>query len=83
MKTPLWIPGDPWVICDRCSFAIRMSQSWKTWDGLRVCRADWEPRHPQDFVQGRVDVQNVPDGRPEPADSFLDVNEVTEAGLKP
>ena len=71
MKVPSWVPGDPWIICDRCGFAVRMSQSRKTWDGLRVCPEDWEPRQPQDFVRGRIDKQAVYDGRPEPADSFL------------
>jgi hypothetical protein len=54
-----------------------MSASRKTWSGLRVCWEDWETRHPQDFVRGRIDQQAVYDGRPEPADSFLDVGEVT------
>jgi hypothetical protein len=43
----------------------------RTWDGLFVCRADWETRHPQDFVRGRKDIQNVPNPRPEPAEDFI------------
>lgn len=43
----------------------------RTWDGLYVCRADWETRHPQDFVRGRKDVQNVPNPRPESVDDFI------------
>jgi hypothetical protein len=39
----------------------------RTWDGLFVCLADWETRHPQDFVKGRKDIQNVPNPRPEPS----------------
>jgi len=83
MKTPSWQPGDPWIICDRCGFAIRMSASRKTWEGLRVCPEDWEPRQPQDFVRGRIDQQAIIDGRPEPAVLYLSPGDVTEGSLKP
>jgi hypothetical protein len=66
-----YIPGDPWCICDLCGFRYRMSQTLKTWDGLRVCRADWYPKHPQLDVRGVKDVQAVIDGRSEPADVFI------------
>lgn len=46
-----------WVICDRSGFAIRESDSRKTWDGLVVAKEYWEPRHPQDFVRARADDQ--------------------------
>jgi hypothetical protein len=36
-----------------------------------VCREDWEPRQPQDFVRGVADQQAVPWSRPEPADRFI------------
>jgi hypothetical protein len=66
-----YIPGDPWAICDRCGFQVRMSQTKKTWDGLRVCIPDWEPKHPQLTIRGRVDRQMVVDGRPEPAPVYV------------
>lgn len=66
-----YIPGDFWRICDECGFKYRASQTFKRWDGLIVCRADWETRHPQDFVRGRKDIQNVPNPRPEPAEVFV------------
>jgi hypothetical protein len=71
MSVPGYSPGDFWRICDRCGFQKRASQTFKTWDGLYVCEADFEPRHPQDFVRGRVDRQNVPDPRPEPLDNII------------
>jgi hypothetical protein len=43
----------------------------RTWDGLFVCRDDWETRHPQDFVRGRKDIQNVPNPRPEAATVYV------------
>jgi hypothetical protein len=65
-------PGDFLRICDVCGFACYASQTRKRWDGAWVCLADWEPRHPQDFVRGGTDNQTVPEPRPEPADGFTD-----------
>lgn len=64
-------PGDFWRICQRCGFKCRQSNTAKEWTGLIVCMACFEPRHPQDFVRGRKDIQTVPDPRPEPVDAFL------------
>lgn len=69
--------GDNNVICDVCGFKVKASQTRRRWDGLVVCREDWEPRHPQDFVRGRRDRQVPAVIRPEPADKFLTDNEVT------
>lgn len=66
-----YIPGDFWRCCDECGFDYRASQTFKRWDGLWVCRADFETRHPQDFVRGRKDVQNVPNPRPETDGPFI------------
>jgi len=67
----MYIPGDHWLICDRCGFKTRRSQAQKTWDGLMVCFKDWEPRHPQDYmVKGVPDGKFVVDARPRPADVF-------------
>ena len=54
-----------------------------TWDGLRVHKDFWEPRHPQDFVRSRPDDQSVRDARPEGEDQFSDVypNQVTKDDL--
>lgn len=61
---PGWRPGDYWMVCDICGFDYRRSQMKQRWDGLWVCGADWEPRHPQDFVKGVPDRQNPPVVRP-------------------
>jgi len=70
-----YVRGDHWKICDVCGFRKRASETSKRWDGLMVCREDWEPRHPQDHVRGRIDRQTVPDPRSEPADVFIDESE--------
>jgi hypothetical protein len=66
--------GGNYIICDECGFKIRASESRKRWDGLRVCQADYEPRHPQDFVRGRHDKQRADVTRPEPTDVFVTVD---------
>lgn len=66
------ISGDPWVQCDRCGRRVRLSQSKKTWDGLRVCIPDWDPKHPQLSIRARVDRQAVYDGRPQSPDRFVE-----------
>ncbi|MFB6449254.1 hypothetical protein [Bradyrhizobium tunisiense] len=71
MSGPSYIAGDFWRICDRCGFRKRASQTFRTWDGLYVCNEDFETRHPQDFVRGRKDIQNVPHARPEPLDNVI------------
>lgn len=59
------------AICDRCGFKFKSSQIRKEWNGLRTCRACWEPRHPLDFVRGKPDSQTVPWSRPD-TDTFAD-----------
>ena len=79
--TERYVHGDFNVICDRSGFKVKASETMMTWDGLRVRRKDWEPRHPQDFVRGVRDIQSVKNGRPEATDTFLDDNDVTRESL--
>lgn len=64
-------PGDFLRDCDRCGFTLYASETKQQWDGLIVCEPCFETRHPQDFVRGRADRQNVPLPRPVPAYSYL------------
>lgn len=66
-----YVKGDFWRVCDVCGFEYRASQTRKRWDNLIVCQADFEERHPQDFVRGRADRQTVPDPRPETVDIVI------------
>lgn len=65
-------PGDWRAICDVCGFEYYGSQLHRRWDGLYVCYADWEPRHPQDYVKGVRDRQRVPFSRPDPDAVYID-----------
>lgn len=64
-------PGDFWRIDDRTGSKVRSSDTVKQWDGLIVHRDEFEERHPQDFVRGRIDKQRVHDPRPEPTDNII------------
>lgn len=60
------------AICDRCGGKRLNTELRREWQGLMVCRDGcWEPRHPMDKMKGRVDRQNPPWVRPEPADTFI------------
>lgn len=45
--------------CDVCSGKFKSDQLKKRWDGFMVCLKDWEPRHPQDFLQSVPETSNV------------------------
>lgn len=53
------------VICDYSGIEVKAEDTRMTWDGLRVKRDWWEPRHPQDFVAVLRDKQSVPNPRPD------------------
>jgi hypothetical protein len=46
-----WNSGDWKICCDVCAKEILASEAKHRWDGLIVCEADWEPRHPMDFIK--------------------------------
>lgn len=62
------------AICDRCGFKYKAEQIKKEWNGLRVCKECWEPRHPQEFVRGRKDDSSVDWTRSEGADVETDTS---------
>ena len=66
--------GDHKAVCDICGFLFHASKLKKQWDGLYVCKDDWSPRHPQDFVRGRKDDQTVAWTRSEGADVETDTS---------
>lgn len=37
--------------CDSCGFVFKAIELRPRWDGLMVCKKDWEPRHPLDFYR--------------------------------
>lgn len=78
---PRYDKGDWNAICDICGREFKASTLRKRWDNFMVCRDDWEPRQPQDFVRGVVDTQVPPWTRPENSDTFIPVDgPVQQAG---
>ena len=67
-----YVPGDNWCICDLSGIKVLQSQTVKTWDGLRVKKEYWYPRHPQLDIKGVPDHMEVIDGRPEQPDHYVD-----------
>lgn len=78
-----WKPGDWWVVCDVCAKQTRASESRKRWDGLLVCKDDYEHRHPQELIKHRVERISVPFARLELPESFVTVNYVVALSCTP
>lgn len=76
-----FILGDSNAICDCCGFKYKQSQLRKRWDGAMVCDADFEVRHPQDFIKARPERNNIKDPRPEPEIRYVAIGENTAAKL--
>jgi len=57
--------GDRNAICDLCGFEYKLSQLRKRWDGLLVCRKDWEPEHPQNRIRIRPERPRWVECRPD------------------
>lgn len=68
------VKGDWNSICEVCGFKYKASQLKERWDGLRVCKEDWEPRHPSDLIKGPIGPEStVPWTSPEPTADTVDV----------
>jgi hypothetical protein len=76
MKNHL-ILGDWNALCDSCGRKFKASSLQKRWDGLIVCREDWEQRHPQDLLRVQREQISVPWARPYPAEDTY----ITKFGL--
>lgn len=64
--------GDYNTICDSCGRKFKASTMQKRWDGLLVCKEDFEIKHPQLSLRVRGDKQAVPAPRPDAiVDTFI------------
>ena len=61
--------GDWNALCDVCGFKFKSCDLKKRWDGLYVCKEDWEPRHPSDFYKGPKEDTSILWSRPEQTDN--------------
>lgn len=66
--------GDYNAVCDSCGRKFKASSLLKRWDGLFVCKDDYEIRHPQLSLRVHGDKQTVPIPRPDQViDTFIQV----------
>ena len=70
MKRP-YKAGEYLVHCDQCARQFYASEVQKRWDGLMVCKDDYESRHSQDFVRAVPDSPPLPFVRKNAADIDL------------
>lgn len=52
------------ALCDSCGRKFKALDLQKRWDGLMVCREDFEQRHPQDLLKVQREKIAVPWSRP-------------------
>jgi len=52
-RSPGYVSGSHWAVCDSCGFQFRAEVLMETWDGRWVCDDDFEVRHAQDFLRIR------------------------------
>lgn len=71
MKNTWWTSGEWNTLCDLCGFKYKSSDLRQRWDGLMVCRKDWETRHPQEMMRPIPDQAKLPWTRPEATDIFV------------
>lgn len=71
MKNHL-ILGNWNVLCDSCGRKFKALDLKQRWDGLMVCKEDWEMRHPSDFLRVQKEKIAVAFSRPYPyQDTFI------------
>ena len=66
---PSYISGDWKAICQVCGRIFKGSQLARRWDGIYVCKDDFEVKHPQLSVRGVRDDQRVPFVLPDSVDT--------------
>lgn len=74
-------PGDALAICDRCGFQFYLSELQEEWSGAKVCPADFEERHPQEFARGVPERIYIQGARPPAEDVFVEPGDITADDL--
>ncbi len=71
---PGWIADQGhWVECQSCGFEFRAYDIQKRWDGLYVCKKDFEYRHPQELIKVPNDQIAADQPINIPGETFTDV----------
>jgi hypothetical protein len=61
-------------ICDVCGFQFKSDEMRERYDGMFVCREDYEGKHPLEFTRFVNDNQTVPRHAPEPDPIYIEVD---------
>lgn len=70
MAVNRYIKGEWNAICDVCGMKKKSHEIKKRWDGLMVCRQDWETRHPQTLLRVATEEITPPWVRPDPPPKY-------------
>lgn len=71
MKNHL-VSGSWNALCDSCGRKFKAQDLQRRWDGLMVCKEDYEVRHPADFLRVQKEKISVDFSRPYPMnDTFI------------
>lgn len=71
---PYYKKGEWNYTCPVCQQVYKSGNIRRRWDGLMVCKTDWEPRHPQDMIRGIPDHTGVPEVSPDPSGGSVDTS---------
>lgn len=76
-----WFKSGQWnAVCDVCGFDFKNTQLQRRWDGLMVCKDDWEVRHPQELIRPVTDQQSPPWTRPNVSEVYVQVTNIAPQG---
>lgn len=65
------------VECPICGFKKKNYEMKRRWDGLMVCKDDWEMRHPMDFYRAKNDAHKLPYTLPAQENNLTATNTAT------
>ena len=74
MRTTFYRMGTYNAICEVCGFQNKADEMVVRYDGLFVCQADNEMKHPLEFSRTPRESQPVQMPSPEPDLTFIEVN---------
>lgn len=61
------------VVCQVCGKQVKSDAIIKRWDGVLVCKEDYEPRNILDFVRSVTERSSIPFVAPDPPPVFVNV----------
>ncbi len=64
------------AVCDVCGLQYHSGQMRKRWDGLMVCKDDYETRHPQEFI--RPVIESTPEWTRRPQETNISPFDYTD-----